>query len=51
MTTLEMMKEAEITGKTYIVGSMRYSKEKGFHDYKGDKWDANAFRYLNDVLA
>lgn len=51
MKTLEMMNEAEKTGKTYISGSMRYSAEKGFHDYHGVPWEAEAFHTLNDVVA
>lgn len=50
MTTFEMMKEAEKTGKTYIIDDMRYSVKKGFHDDYGDEWDANAFDVLNDVM-
>lgn len=37
MTTLEMMNEAERTGKTYRVGDMLYSNNLGFHDRYGNK--------------
>lgn len=50
MTTLEMLNEAKKTGKTYIVDSMRYSFNKGFHDSCGRPWDACAFKYLNEVI-
>lgn len=50
MKTLEMMIEAEKTGKTYITGSMRYSITKGFHDDKGEPWTANAFDTINDIM-
>lgn len=50
MKTFEMMKEAEVTGKTYIAKDMRYSKEKGFRDSSGFKWNGNTFTYLNDLL-
>lgn len=50
MTTLEMLNEAKKTGKTYIVDSMRYSVNKGFHDSYGRPWDASAFKYLNEVI-
>ena len=51
MKTLEMMNEAEKTNKTYIVGNMRYSVEKGFHDDNGKPWDANAFENINQIMA
>ena len=50
MTTLEMMNEAERTGKTYRVGDMLYSNNLGFHDRYGNKWYGKAFRYLNDLF-
>lgn len=50
MYTFEMMKKAEVTGKTYVVNDLRYSRDKGFHSKSGDKWEARAFRYLNDLL-
>lgn len=50
MKTLEMMKEAEVTGKTYITKDMRYSKEKGFYDSEGYSWEGEAFKYLNDLF-
>lgn len=51
MYTFEMMKKAEVTGKTYIVNDLRYSRDKGFHNKSGDEWEGGAFRYLNDLLA
>ena len=51
MKTIEMMNEAEKTGKTYITGSMRYSVENGFHDISGRPWEANAFIYINEIMA
>lgn len=51
MKTLEMMNEAEKTGKTYITGSMRYSAENGFHDSCGEPWDADAFNYINEIMS
>lgn len=51
MKTLEMMNEAEKTGKTYITGSMRYSVENGFHDNCGEPWNADAFDYINEIMA
>lgn len=50
MTTLEMLNEAKKTGKTYIVNSMRYSVNKGFHDSYGRPWNASAFRYINEIM-
>ena len=50
MYTFEMMKKAEVTGKTYVVNQLRYSKDKGFHDKDGDKWPADAFHYLDDLF-
>lgn len=50
MKTLEMIKKAEITGKTYVSEDMRYSKAKGFHDSEGFGWGGYSFEYLNDVL-
>lgn len=50
MTTLEMMNKAKENGKTYIVDSIRYSVNKGFHDCCGIPWDADAFRTLNQVI-
>lgn len=50
MKTLEMMKEAEITGKTYVSKDMRYSKAKCFHDSEGCGWEGYSFNFLNDVL-
>lgn len=44
-----MMKEAEVTGKTYVVDDLRYSNSRGFHDKEGNKW-TDSFRYLNDLL-
>lgn len=51
MKTLEMMNEAEKTGKTYITGNMRYSVENGFHDSSGEPWEADAFNYINEIMA
>lgn len=50
MYTFEMMKKAEVTGKTYVVNDLRYSKDEGFHDKIGNKWKGGAFPYLNDLL-
>ena len=50
MYTFEMMKKAEVTGKTYVVNDLRYSKDKGFHNKNDDKWNGGAFRYLNDLF-
>lgn len=54
MTTLEMMNEAQITNKTYIIGNnltgMRYSASKGFHDKNGKKWEGNTFGYVNNIF-
>lgn len=51
MYTFEMMRRAEVTGKTYIVNDLRYSRDKGFHNKIGDEWEGGAFRYLNDLFA
>lgn len=50
MTTFEMMKDAEKTGKTYFTEDLRFSTENGFHDEDGMPWDANSFSTLNKVL-
>lgn len=50
MKTLEMMNEAEETGKTYIVDDMRYSTKLGFHDSDGSPWYADIFEYINDIM-
>lgn len=50
MYTFEMMRRAEVTGKTYVVNDLRYSRDKGFHSKSDDKWEARAFRYLNDLF-
>lgn len=50
MTTFEMMKEAEKTGRTYVIEDLRFSMKNGFHDNCGKPWNANAFSELNDVL-
>ena len=50
MNTLEMMNKASKDGKIYITGSMRFSKNMGFHDSDGLPWDADAFKTLNEVL-
>lgn len=50
MKTLEMMNKAKENGKTYITEDMRFSIEKGFHEYNGRPWDANAFLTLNQVI-
>ncbi len=50
MKTLNMMNEAEKTGKTYIAKDMRYSVEKGFFDSNGKPWAANAFKDINDIM-
>ena len=56
MNTLEMMNEAEKTGRTYTSGEigssdMMYNAEQGFHDIYGKPWDGYAFKYLNDLFA
>lgn len=51
MYTLEMMNEAEETGKTYVTCDMRYSHQDGFHESGGKPWNADAFKTLNDVIA
>ena len=50
MTTFEMMKDAEKTGRTYISEDLRFSMKNGFHNNYGTPWGANAFSELNDVL-
>ena len=50
MRTLNMMNEAERTGKTYIAKDMRYSVEKGFFDSNGKPWAASAFKDINDIM-
>lgn len=50
MTTFEMMKEAEKTGRTYITGDLRFSTNNGFHDEDGTPWRANVFSTLNQIL-
>jgi hypothetical protein len=50
MNTLEMLKEAEKTGKTYIVNDMRYSNERGFHDKDNKSWPAECFHSINDII-
>ena len=51
MTTLEMMNEAIKDGKTYKTYDLRYNATIGFHDKKGHKWEANSFKYINDIFA
>lgn len=51
MTTLEMLNESKKTGRTYIIHSMRYSANKGFHDSCGKPWNASAFDYINEIMS
>lgn len=36
MTTYEMVALADKNRKTYVNGKLRYNKEKGFHDERGN---------------
>ena len=51
MSTLEMMIQAALDGKTYKSYSMRYNKFRGFHDNDGNKWESCRFNYVNDIFS
>lgn len=50
MNTAEMWVQANKEGKTYKAFDMRYNKQLGFHDVEGKSWDADAFKYVNDIF-
>lgn len=50
MNTAEMVIKANKDGKTYKAYDMLYNNQLGFHDIKGKKWDADAFKYVNDIF-
>lgn len=50
MYTADMWIAAQTDGKTYIAQDMRYSKEKGFHDRDGTKWDPSAFKTIEQIM-
>lgn len=50
MTTLEMMNEAERTGKTYKTNDLLYNNKLGFHDKNKSKWESFAFIFINDLF-
>ena len=47
LTTCSIVLIADANGKAYEVGDMRYSKEKGFHDYYGNAYPSDVFSSLN----
>lgn len=51
MTTLEMMKQATLDGKTYKANDMRYNTFLGFHDSEGKQWSGCAFKYVNNIFS
>ena len=51
MTTLEMMNQAALDGKTYKADDMRYNRNLGFHDIQGRRWNADAFTYVNEIFS
>ena len=50
MTTLEMMNEAERTGKTYSAENLLYNNKLGFHGKAKNGWEDFAFSFLNDLF-
>lgn len=50
INTAEMVIKANKDGKTYKAYDMLYNNQLGFHDIKGKKWDADAFKYVNDIF-
>lgn len=50
MTTLEMLNAAKETNNIYVAGDMRYSKEKGFQDRDGRKWQAKSFDTVDEIF-
>jgi hypothetical protein len=50
MKTLEMLIEAETSGKTYNKDGLYYSNEKGFVGADDKAWKAYAFDTLNDLI-
>lgn len=51
MTTIEMLKEAEVTGGTYRDHDLFYNTKQGFHDGEDDsEWLGAAFRTLNRLM-
>ena len=54
MNTVEMVTKVDQNGKTYSSngnGSMRYQRDKGFHQSDGAKWPANAFTKVDQIFA
>ena len=49
MKTYEMIAEADENRETYITGSMRYQRDKGFHDDRGLEWPVYAFDCKNGL--
>ena len=49
MTTLEMMNEAERTGKTYKAGDLLYNNKFKFHSNE-DVWCGYSFNFINGLF-
>ena len=50
MTTLEMMNEAERTGKTYRADNLLYNNELGFHAKNKNRWAGFPFPFINNLF-
>lgn len=50
MNTAQMWLAAQSDGKTYKVNDMRYSRQKGFHDKKGFRWNPDAFKSIEEIM-
>lgn len=50
MNTAQMWLAAQSDGKTYKVYDMRYSRQKGFHDKKGSRWNPDAFSSIEEIM-
>ena len=50
LSTLDMMNKAKENGLTYFFQDLRYSVENGFHDRDKKPWNADAFKYIDDIM-
>lgn len=50
LSTLDMMNKAKENGFTYFFQDLRYSVENGFHDRDKKPWNADAFKYIDDIM-
>ena len=51
LSTLDMLNKAKENGLTYFFQDLRYSVENGFHDEDKKPWNADAFKYIDDIMS